>query len=324
MASKKERLEKKRNALNEKKLAEQKERIIEPEQEETAEEKEWVRPASMEEISFLHEGRNHRTYYRLTLMHKNSKGIVHQYRLGRKQLSVFLGSFIILIATICSVLVFKEYRRANQLEEAMNVIASLQGQVGLDKQNADAMQHQIDELTEQNSILSETLNNKNEVLNVYLEAERLEHLPTAYPLRGSSTYYVPETNEEDEYGNREEDNENGDNENDETLEPGPEESTGDLWIKFVTGMGSSVVATATGEVSEVSLEEDGSYTIAIDHGNGYVTLYSGMGTIMVKEGDCVTEGTLLLAIMENETIITYQIFLNGTLVDPWECMEING
>lgn len=314
MASKKERQGKKRLAQKERRLMEQWNPNAETAaSEDKKEEEAWVRPPTQEEIEFEYMGRHNITFYRIYVMHKNHKGEVHRYTLGRMQIFLLLGNFLVVIGLICGILVFKEYRRSNQLTNAQTLITTLQGQLAAQIQHSDELALQISDLSGKVDILSDSLTAKTEALSVYEEEDRAQHMPTAYPLRGNATLYTPEETEEG--GTTEEgDTEAGTS----TMEP--EEPK----VQFVTGMGSSMVATAEGEVSNVNPLEGGGYTIVIDHGNGFMTLYSGVGTIMVKEGDVVTAGSILLGITVNDTVLSYQIMQNGEYIDPWECMEIHG
>ncbi len=314
MASKKERQEKKRMAQKERRLIEQWNQGSETaDGEDKKSEKTWVRPPSQEEIEFEHAGRHNITFYRIYVMHKNHKGEVHRYTLGRMQMFLLFGSFLAAIGLICGILVFKEYRRSNQLTNAQTMITALQGQLAAQIQHSDELELEVSELSGKVDILSESLTAKTEALSVYEEEERAQHMPTAYPLRGNASYYVPETAAEGE-----EPVEGG------TETEGEPEEPEEPMVQFVTGMGSSMVATADGEVSEVNPLDGGGYTIVIDHGNEFMTIYSGVGTIMVKEGDVVTTGSILLGITVDNTVLTYQIMQNGEYIDPWECMEIHG
>lgn len=313
MASKKERQEKKRLAQKERRLLEQSSQISETAvSDEKNGEEAWVRPPTREEVEFDHLGRHNITFYRIYVMHKNHKGEVHHYTLGRMQMFLLLGSFLCIIGLLCGILVFKEYRRSNQLANAQTLVTTLQGQLAAEMRRSDDLALQISELNEKVDILSSTLTAKTEALAVYEEEERAQHLPTAYPLRGNAAYYVPKEGGEEDGTEAEEGGTEAEDE--------PEE----LMVQFMTDMGSSMVATADGEVSEVSPLEDGGYKIVIDHGNGFMTSYSGIGTIMVKEGDAVTTGSILLGITEDDTVLSYQIMRNGEYIDPWECMEIHG
>ena len=310
MANKKERQKKKRIAQNERKLSDHKNEITSGE---TAEEqddvKTWIQPPRQEEIEFEHDGQNYRTFYRIFIMHKNHKGEIHQYKLEKAQFAFLTGVFLVLLVSVCAILVFREYRKNNQLENALGMITTLQGQLNAERQHSNDLSLQISELTEKADILSETLTARTEALSVYQEEERKQHMPTSYPLRGNASYYIQE--------------ETGEEGEEETEEP-DQDTEAELGIRFMTGTGSSMVATADGEITGVSMLEDGSYTVVIDHGNGYMTFYTGPGTILVKEGDSVTTGTILIGITAENTVLTYQIMLNGEYIDPMECMEING
>lgn len=313
MANKKERQEKKRLAQKERKLLGQLVPKAETAGDENKKSEEvWVRPPLREEVEFEHMSQHNLTFYRIYVMHKNHKGEVHRYTLGRMQVFFLIGIFLVVIGLLCSILILKEYRRSNQLANAQTLITTLQGQLAAEMRQSDELALQVSELNGKVDILSDTLTAKTEALSVYEEEERAQHMPTAYPLRGNAAFYVPE-----ETGEGEEPEEGG-TETESTEEPEV------LGVQFMTGTGSSMVATADGEVSDVELLDDGGYTVVIDHGNGFMTFYSGVGTIMVKEGDEVTAGSILLSITEDNTVLSYQIMRNGEYIDPWECMEIHG
>lgn len=315
MASKKERQGKKRMAQKERKLLE-KSRSGEDNVnvEETKAEEIWMRPPTQEEIEFEYMGRHNLTFYQIYVMHKNHKGEVHRYTLGRMQMGILMGGFLLIIGLICGILVLKEDRRENQLASAQTLVTTLQGQLAAQMQHSEELEQQVSELNGKIAILSDSLTAKTEALSVFEEEEEEKHMPTAYPLRGNASYYVPEETAE---GDEAEDG--GTEVNQETAG-----ETQELKVQFMTGMGSSMVATAEGEVTSVSPLESGGYMVVVDHGNGFMTFYSGSGTIMVKEGDAVSEGSVLLSITVDDTVLSYQIMRNGEYIDPWECMEIHG
>lgn len=313
MASKKERQGKKRLAQKERKLLGQSALKAETAADENKKSEEvWVRPPLQEEVEFEHMSQHNLTFYRIYVMHKNHKGEVHRYTLGRIQVFFLIGIFLVVIGLLCSILVLKEYRRSDQLANARMLITTLQGQLAAEIRHSDELALQVSELNGKVDILSDTLTAKTEALSVYEEEERAQHMPTSYPLRGNAAYYVPEETAEGE------DPEEGGAETEST------EEAEELGVQFMTGTGSSMVAAADGEVSDVELLDAGGYTVVIDHGNGFMTFYSGVGTIMVKEGDEVTTGSILLSITEDNTVLSYRIMRNGEYIDPWECMEING
>lgn len=321
MASKKERQDKKRLAQRERKLLEKQNFHAEMSvSEEQKEEESWVRPPTQEEIEFEHMGRHNMTFYRIYVMHKNHKGEVHRYTLGRMQIFLLMGAFLLVIGLICTILVFKEYRRSNQLANAQTLITALQGQLTAEMQHSEELALQVSDLNEKVDILSESLTAKIEALSVYEAEEQAQHMPTAYPLRGNATYYVPEEPTEGEEPEGDAAETGGEEPEGDGAETGEEEPQ----VQFMTGMGSSMVATAEGEVSDVNQLESGGYMVVVDHGNGFMTFYSGSGTIMVKEGDVVTAGSVLLSITADDTVLSYQIMRNGEYIDPWECMEIHG
>ncbi|MDE6713903.1 MAG: hypothetical protein K2K20_09220, partial [Lachnospiraceae bacterium] len=128
MASKKERQGKKRLAQKERKLLGQPAPKVETTADENKKSEEvWVRPPLQEEVEFEHMSQHNLTFYRIYVMHKNHKGEVHRYTLGRMQVFFLIGIFLVVIGLLCSILVLKEYRRSNQLANAQTLITTLQG-----------------------------------------------------------------------------------------------------------------------------------------------------------------------------------------------------
>ncbi len=87
--------------------------------------------------------------------------------------------------------------------------------------------------------------------------------------------------------------------------------------------GSGIVATGDGTVAQI--EEDKKYgkRIVIDHGNGYQSIYRNSGDPLVRVGDDVSRGSILIVIRNNKTV-GYQIVENGTYIDPETMATIDG
>ena len=68
-----------------------------------------------------------------------------------------------------------------------------------------------------------------------------------------------------------------------------------LGTDFSCAVGSDVMATAAGKVSEIQRKEGEGYgnMLMIDHGNGYVTLYAQLSEINVKEDEFVEKGQVI-------------------------------
>ncbi|MCR5756065.1 MAG: M23 family metallopeptidase, partial [Acetatifactor sp.] len=93
---------------------------------------------------------------------------------------------------------------------------------------------------------------------------------------------------------------------------------------FTASSGITVVATASGTVTEVVEDEEYGYAVKIDHGNGYISIYRNQGEPMVKQGDTVAQGTTLYLIGENNAKLAYQMMKDDVYINPMDMLEING
>lgn len=97
-------------------------------------------------------------------------------------------------------------------------------------------------------------------------------------------------------------------------------------IDFAARVGTSILATADGEVIEVQFHKD-SYgkMVVIDHGNGYITRYAQMSDYEVKEGDTVKQGDVIGYVGESGIStgphLHYEVLKDGENVDPGDFME---
>lgn len=96
------------------------------------------------------------------------------------------------------------------------------------------------------------------------------------------------------------------------------------YVTFQAGYGSKVVASADGTVSYVAEDAEYGFEVRIDHGNGYVSIYKDMSDPVVSEGDKVMRGTTLFVMRSDTETLTYQITLEGELIDPMTIIEISG
>lgn len=106
-----------------------------------------------------------------------------------------------------------------------------------------------------------------------------------------------------------------------------DESFGDYRLyagsAYAASMGEPVLAAAGGRVVEAVRSPLYAGTVSIDHGSGLLTLYYGLGKILVKTGDQVHGGTILgqvgppgPAYSQMPTHLFVQVLEEGTPVDP--------
>lgn len=177
------------------------------------------------------------------------------------------------------------------------------GEVMEQRKAYDELQTQYDyltianeELQKQIQVLSDTINTR-KALDELEAAEALEaSMPYGFPVTGSVVEAEP-----------------------------PEEDTALEMAEYYTAdIAAVVVATGVGEVFSVRENAYGNYEIQIDHGHGYMSVYTNGGVPLLEEGVTVSKGTPLFLIDEDNTLVKYQITHNGALVNVYDIMHIDG
>jgi len=91
-------------------------------------------------------------------------------------------------------------------------------------------------------------------------------------------------------------------------------------IDFAVKEGTSVSATASGEVITASWDEYLGFMVVIDHGNGYLTTYGHNKELLVKKGDKVNKGEVIALSgntgQSSAPHLHYEIIKDGTPIDP--------
>ena len=160
----------------------------------------------------------------------------------------------------------------------------------------DELTIQNEQLAEQVQVLSDTINKRAMEDEVAAQVDAEARIPKGFPVTGSVT----------EADAPEEDN---------TLE---------MAVYYNAAETSVIVATGTGTVLSVRQNVYNYYEIQIDHGNGYVTVYTNSGYPLMEEGVEVLKGTPLFYIGAENTLVKYQVSLNGGLINAYDVMKIEG
>ena len=158
-----------------------------------------------------------------------------------------------------------------------------------------------EQMSEKITILSETVNQKTEVVAQIEE----KSLPTGFPLSGTA-----ELEEKDEQLRLD------------------GETVKRPMIEFSASDGTYVIASGDGMVVMVAEESTYGWEVRLDHGNGYVTIYRTSTEPKVKQGDEVPRGGLLYELEpangENTAKMAYQITKDGEYIKPTEMLKIEG
>ena len=230
------------------------------------------------------------TGYQVSIVSHETEEKVKEFTITKKQIKALLitvAAFVALLIVwgVTMTLLFGTREKAVEavnadLQEAQDYTAQLE--------------QQVKELTEKNTLLSDTVNRKMEEEQVRLEEEAALFYPSGIPVNGT-VLYDEGTNEE--------------------RQP---------YIEFTANTGSEVVAVGSGTVIMAQEHEDWGYMVQIDHGDGYVSTYQVREKPDVVVGDFVEKGDELFAVTRDNRTIIYQLLLEGEYINPEEIMEMYG
>lgn len=93
---------------------------------------------------------------------------------------------------------------------------------------------------------------------------------------------------------------------------------------FASEVGAEVFATASGEITSITNDPLWGVTVVLDHHNGFMTRYCGLGSdLAVQQGDVIASGDLIGAVGETADIesssaphLHVEITHNGAYIDP--------
>lgn len=208
-------------------------------------------------------------------------------------------TFWVIILVLCVAagvllgIIFFESRQVLQITQDMlqqrNEYQNLQAQY-------DALVIKNEQLTEQVQVLSDTINKHGMESEVAAQAEAEARIPTGFPVTGSVT----------------------------AGEPPEEDNALEMAVYYNAAENSVIVATARGTVLSVRQNVYSYYEVQVDHGNGYVSVYTNSGYPMLEEGMEVLKGTPIFYIGAENTLVKYQVSLDGALINAYDVMKIDG
>lgn len=220
---------------------------------------------------------------------------VKQFRIRPWMLQVLVSIVCVVVGACIGYFLYEEQlwevvrQRDDEQQEAMAKLEDEKQE--LIDENA-ALLSEIDGLNDQVLILSETVNRKVESENELKAVLDAQSMPTEFPLTGSASMQ--------------------------------EATEGDLMCVFTASEGLMVVATASGTVMNVNDDSEYGHNVWIDHGNGYITIYRNKGTVTVKQGDKVVQGTTLFLIDKDSKQMGYQMMRDNVYINPIELLAISG
>ncbi len=258
----------------------------------------------------------HKRGYTLLVVPDDSDGLMTSMRFGHTA-AQFLAFFLFFAAVVLICYIVYTVVTIDGMQRVEMV--QLEQIEDLEKEKEE-LAAQNGELASRVDQLSKAISQKAVKETIAEEEDAEKHLPTGFPLNGASnmigTKDIPEAETiEDSMRIVNERLSAG-----EAMENIPGEPVLHLTD---AAEGSGIVATGDGTV--VQIDEDKKYgkRIVIDHGNGYQSIYRNSGDALVRVGDEVTRGSILIAIENNKTV-GYQIIENGTYIDPEKMAAIDG
>jgi murein DD-endopeptidase MepM/ murein hydrolase activator NlpD len=88
-------------------------------------------------------------------------------------------------------------------------------------------------------------------------------------------------------------------------------------IDYAAAPGDSVLAVATGRIIRIEQDPLEGQLVELDHGNGLVTRYGGLGKLQVGMNASVQTGTVIAQIAPGDKPhLHFEVLLNGSPVDP--------
>ena len=226
----------------------------------------------------------------ITSDNPDSEGHRYHFSPGASQ-ALIIGAFLALLLVVCYIV----YSAIS-----LHALYRYRATTGALTQE---LQEQNAQLAATNNALQNEVTQLSRAFNQKLEAEHLAEveahaltIPSGFPLSGAAVM------EETSYGTEE-----------------------TPMLKFDgIEIGSTVIASGAGTVIEVSRDATYGYRIVVSHNDGYESVYLNGGVPIVSIGDEVAFGENLFRIGQGNTVLGYQVRLNGSFIDPQDMLEING
>lgn len=242
-----------------------------------------------------------------------------------------LWCIIAVLLILMTLAIHFDITKNDSLEASNRMIEALNVQIDTERTTEVALQGQIDDLNSKVSVLSESLALKTSELEEALEDSRKLRIPSGFPLKGTAVI-VSEESATEEQGDEAEDNIDTEEEYDEMADDNVLQNENDIdmvysdkpYSLFMTSTDTSVIAAGVGTVVRIQNDSTFGCAIKINHDNGYYSIYRGKGVPLVTEGTVVSEGCILMTIVDDNSKFLYQIIFMDSYQDPMEIMEING
>ncbi len=235
----------------------------------------------------------------ITVTSSKSESRVHSIRMSNTVFWGLILAFCVIAGALIGILFFE----SRQVLDMAGAVHLREEQTLMLQQEYNELQAQFDALTlekagleEHIQVLSDTINQRVAEEEAALAGEAELRIPAGFPVTGSVT----------------------------VAEPPEEDNPLEMAAYYEAAEDAVVVATGKGQILSVRQNAYKDFEIQIDHGNGYVSIYTNAGSPLLSEGAEVIKGTPLFHISEDNTLTKYQMSKNGALIDVYDIMNIEG
>ncbi len=249
----------------------------------------------------------HKRHYTFMVISGDSDGSTKRLHLNhfKTQLLAYL-LFAVVLAIVCYIIYCA--MTINTLRDIQAQQKEVIEQLNVEKSTLEASNSKLETEIEQ---LKAAIQKRIEDEHLSQEEAETLALPTGFPLTGTASM-ASAVDDATETTITEITDENRD------------EVSGNPLVVFTATEGSSVIASGTGTVVNITTDVKFGNAVTIDHGNGYVSIYRNGGDPLVTEGSQIDKGDIIFVIGEKNTSLGYQILQDDKYIDPEEMIEING
>ncbi len=165
----------------------------------------------------------------------------------------------------------------------------------------------FDQLSSAELYAAETTISLEELKALAQEDDSEEYIPHVWPVRFSERGYISSY-----FGSR--------------IDPVTGEGTEfHGGIDLADKPGTKIHASASGIVTEAYESSGYGLNIVIDHGNGYQTRYSHCNSLLVSEGDIVSQGQVIATMGATGRVtgvhLDFRVYLDGVAIDPLTMLD---
>lgn len=250
--------------------------------------------------------RKKRINYTVMVVSDSPDGRIQPFCLEQKLITVLLC--VIAAVLVGSLTVALHHHSA--LKKLQTQEQQLRGKVDELTRTNQELETENAELSDKVAILSNKVTQDEETKKAQELEKEEKKMPKGFPLAGPAV--ILQSSEMEANAEQAED-----------AEAEPAEAEEPI-VVFSASEGVKVIATGSGVVEFVETDAAYGYRIAVNHGNGYQSIYRVAEKPLVTGGDEIERGTALYELKTSDEKLGYQITKDGNLIDPLDLLEVYG